>query len=681
MPPQRDARLLEVTPANGDTGVPAWQAQIAAHFQGEARYAALPLRADARGFWLGDLEVDSPEQLVKFARAQWRESHWVAGKQLIFDHLRIRYGDDVLYDRAQEFIAWMHENLEHARRGEPAHMNMLDALEYRPLSLVGTVLTYETTLACACGGGPPGSEIAWVSVDLATGRAPHPLDLFDEASLVAAMKNDSCIGATLSPAQHRDLDSWEQVRAAFSQSPNPQSNCLEAADAFQRIAIVDFDGELVTTRFGFPHSISPGHTKTSYFGMHLRPWSGFAVALRRVREGEGFFLSAPIEQTEIPSPKRDLPTTLVVEFVEGTSSQPRGLPQAIAEATWIARGTLLELGTFESARPGQSPVTEAVGRVRLDAPLKGHLPAAEISVPVILHHPARHYRAPSTVVRSTVSVGEPVVVFGGIPRNAYAPVQDHLESAERLAEIRAELDLHQNPGPRLSDAASASTALYHLHDRASKGEALLLSHTDRARLRKLAFSRAPDDDLALSLLVTLRDLSPESKAVYRRAIRQGRLFWIGSLGGTEGIELGLEAFQMHATTKVRPAGYRKLLEFLGGEGDERAARALRASWQSFHRDDHLIALIEATLLAGSRFPGADWAAELPLDTARMLQQDDELWRDALKVRTLMDRSSDPLDAKLKAGYSRLRTTSDRLWDLIWKRRELFRAGTGDGAGL
>ncbi len=261
------------------------------HLAGERRWQALPIEADEEGFRLGPEDVEDLPTLIAFAGRRPLEQHVVRGQPLIFEFLRIQYGGVTLYDSVPEYIQFMEENLELRQQGSTGPGNVLLGWGYRPLSLIGSVLTYETEWACDCSGSCPSSSIAWVTLDLATRRPPSVLALFDERSLVEAMKRDVCLGAALTAPQRANLTSFADVLHAFAQSTSRPENCLHAAEAFSQIAVVAYDSRTdeATVRFGFAQEIGPGHVKTSYLAMAVKPTVAFRTDLGRVGSGAGFF--------------------------------------------------------------------------------------------------------------------------------------------------------------------------------------------------------------------------------------------------------------------------------------------------------------------------------------------------------------------------------------------------------
>ncbi len=239
---------------------------------------------------MGPAEVEDLTTLVAFARRRPLEQHVVRGQPLIFESLRIRYGGATLYDSAPEYIQLLEESLELSQQGSLGPRQELLGWGYRPLSLIGSVLTYETEWACDCSGSYPSSNIAWNTLDLATRRPPSVLALFDERSLVEAMKRDVCLGAALTVPPRANLNSFADVLQAFAQSASRPANCLHAAEAFSRIAVVAYDARTdeATARFGLAYEIGPGHVKTLYLGMAVKPTAAFRTDLGRVGSGAGF---------------------------------------------------------------------------------------------------------------------------------------------------------------------------------------------------------------------------------------------------------------------------------------------------------------------------------------------------------------------------------------------------------
>jgi len=264
---------------------------LLSHLAGDRRWQALPIEVDEHGFRLGPAVVEDLTALVAFARRSPLEQHVVRGQPLQFEFLRIRYGGDTLYDSAPEYLRFLEENLERSQQGPSEPLDKLLGWGYRPLSLVGSVLTYETEWACDCGGSYPSWQIAWVTLDLATRQRPSALALFDEPSLVEAMKRDVCLGAALTARQRATLTSFADVLHAFAQSASRPANCPRAAEAFSRIAVVGYDARTdeATVRFGFPYELGPGHYETSYLGLVVRPTAAFRTDLARVGAGAGFF--------------------------------------------------------------------------------------------------------------------------------------------------------------------------------------------------------------------------------------------------------------------------------------------------------------------------------------------------------------------------------------------------------
>jgi hypothetical protein len=209
---------------------------------GADRWQHLPVRTQRAGFQLEGVEVERLEQVFDFARSLWHRTFDVAGAPLVFEFQRVRHGGRVLYDGAPLFIESMRENLEALRSGgEDRLPNQPWNAGYEPLSLVGTVVSFEVSGYGSSAGGPPACDETWTCLDLATGKPPDPLELFDEASLVTAMKADSCFGAALTPREKATLTRFADLVAAFEASKMPQDNCFAGGEAFSRVAVLGYD--------------------------------------------------------------------------------------------------------------------------------------------------------------------------------------------------------------------------------------------------------------------------------------------------------------------------------------------------------------------------------------------------------------------------------------------------------
>ena len=252
----------------------------------------LPLEISADGYRLFGESVDDLSEVFSQARALEKERHEISDVPLIFDFQRIRYGTFTVYDSEREFIDLATSELEHRQSGEEGHMNLLSALGVRPLSLVGTLLTYEKTWACACAGGPPTSDVSWTSVDLATRKAPVLVDFLEQESLVEALRSDRCV-APLLAAPGPSPTSVEEVAALLKKEVPASADCSGASEAFSDFAFAGYDTErdLASVRLGFRHEISPGHIKTSYLGLLVHPRAEFRTALAEASAGRGFFMT------------------------------------------------------------------------------------------------------------------------------------------------------------------------------------------------------------------------------------------------------------------------------------------------------------------------------------------------------------------------------------------------------
>lgn len=271
---------------------PPWSDAVKAHVEATRASVMLPLEISRDGYRIFGSPAPDLSAVYAHARAARAEHYEVGGSVLVFDFQRIRYGTSVIYDGQQEFIKLASEELEYRRSGEEGHMNALLAFGLRPLSLVGTLLTYENTWACACAGGPPSSDVSWTTIDLKTRRAPSLLDSFEEVSLVEALLDDRCVAPLLTQPSPRPR-SFDEVVSLLKKEAPPSADCLGASRAFVHFAFAGYDSErdLVSLRLGFRHEVGPGHSKTSYLGLLVPPRPPLRAALQEVTTGDGFFMS------------------------------------------------------------------------------------------------------------------------------------------------------------------------------------------------------------------------------------------------------------------------------------------------------------------------------------------------------------------------------------------------------
>jgi ankyrin repeat protein len=179
--------------------------------------------------------------------------------------------------------------------------------EYKPLSLVGNVLTLSWQSETRSPGEKPSFFTEVTSLDLNSldpdFQAPSDTyksspegsrtleSYFQSDSLTAALKRDSCIVKHSDPKELESAASWREVLNLKGKSCFDTGGNINMEDVInmKRTGFVGYDStaDSVSIRLYFPNSTN---TKMQYLGLKVKPTEFLRERLQRVKAGEGFFI-------------------------------------------------------------------------------------------------------------------------------------------------------------------------------------------------------------------------------------------------------------------------------------------------------------------------------------------------------------------------------------------------------
>lgn len=170
---------------------------------------------------------------------------------------------------------------------------------YRVLSFVGPYLSVEVGDFCDCGGAHPTALRHFQAIDLRGTGPEHakPLmmtELFPEKAILAALKADRVISATLKRAQASSPQSLSAMVDAVKYESVQIGECgYSLSDNFlNQFALYDFTADKVAVRISLSHAAEVCRGQMTQIGIKLPVPEGLRQALREAKAKlSGFLMS------------------------------------------------------------------------------------------------------------------------------------------------------------------------------------------------------------------------------------------------------------------------------------------------------------------------------------------------------------------------------------------------------
>lgn len=217
------------------------------------------------------------------------ERYDIEGNSLVLSYGSARYGEKYVYSLEKRYVQLVQD--------ESVDCPIDWRIHYAPLSLVGSVFSYEENSDGSSACGPMGLYDMVAVVDLATGKPVKVTELLEEGSLLAALKVDRFLraqGENQADAEYAAfvtaLDgarTLEELSGALA-----QKFAFRLEETLKRFAFFDYDAgrDLVATRLAILDSGMPTMQKYAQVGVLVRPKKDKKALFVNAKKGAGFFL-------------------------------------------------------------------------------------------------------------------------------------------------------------------------------------------------------------------------------------------------------------------------------------------------------------------------------------------------------------------------------------------------------
>lgn len=217
------------------------------------------------------------------------DTYRVKSSALVLSYGAARFGSVYVYSAEGRYIQLV--------RDEPMECFADWRIHYTPLSLVGTVFSYEEFSDGSNGCGPMSLYNMVAVVDLATGKSARITELVDEVGLIAALKADRFVrerGEDQSESDHtRYLAALDGAHVLDELAGALAMRFMRSSDdVLRHFAFLDYDSkrDLVAVRLVILDDRIPTAERYIQLGVTVAPKKDKRPLFLSAKGGAGFFL-------------------------------------------------------------------------------------------------------------------------------------------------------------------------------------------------------------------------------------------------------------------------------------------------------------------------------------------------------------------------------------------------------